>query len=119
MDVLAGVPVPSTSVDICMSNGFQLNSGVKILDGNGVLLVGGEAFAWRPWGPNRRLVNEKGQWQVDGTAFGLLGLVWPRPGQHDFFSSLSFSPAMGSPVTNRLAAHRSLDTRTWPRAPTA
>lgn len=81
MDVLGNTPVPSTSVDFCMSDGFQLNSGTKILGGDGVLLIGGQAFAWRPWGPGKTFVNAKGQWEVDNGAFGLLGLVWPRPGR--------------------------------------
>ena len=70
---------------------------MKIVGGNGVLLVAGEAFAWRPWeagtgkgkdgegregGPlwSKRLVNERGQWEVEDEAWGLLGLVWPKPG---------------------------------------
>jgi len=80
MDVLGATPVPSTSIDGCMPDGFQLNNGIKILDGSGALLVGGEAFAWRPWGVAKRLVNGKGQWEVHDGAFELLGLVWPRPG---------------------------------------
>lgn len=82
LDVLGNTPVPSTSVDVCMSDGFQLNSGVKILDGSGVLLVGGEAFAWRPWlaRGEKRLLNKKGQWEVPNETFGLFGLLWPRPG---------------------------------------
>ncbi|KAL2271922.1 hypothetical protein VTJ83DRAFT_1293 [Remersonia thermophila] len=88
LDVLASAPVPSTAVDVCRSNGFELNSGVSI-KGAGALLVGGEAFQWKPWeaessgkegrARKRRLVNEKGQWEVSEEAFGLLGLVWPRP----------------------------------------
>jgi len=47
-----------------------------------VLLVGGEAFAWCPWtGSGKRLVNEKGQFEVEDEAWGLLGLVWPKPGE--------------------------------------
>lgn len=80
MDMLASAPVPSTSVDICSSDGFKLNSGVSIYDGKGLLLVGGEAFEWQPWGPDMRLVNKKGQWEVPEGAFGLLDLLWPRPG---------------------------------------
>jgi hypothetical protein len=72
---------------------------VKIVGGSGVLLVAGEAFGWRPWeagrdgrgaygagagggkyGEGKRLVNEKGQWEVGDDAWGLLGLVWPKPG---------------------------------------
>lgn len=80
MDMLGQTPAPSTSVDICSSDGFKLNSGVSIYDGNGVMLVGGEAFAWRPWGPDLRLVNAKGQWEVREEAFAVLDLLWPRPG---------------------------------------
>ena len=67
-----------------MWDGFALNNGARIYDGSGVLLVGGEAFRWRPWedGGKRggRLVNKKGQWDVPNDVFGLLGLLWPRPG---------------------------------------
>jgi hypothetical protein len=82
MDVLANTPVPSTAVDICMSEGFQLNSGAKILEGSGVILVGGEAFVWKPWLPRgeHRLLNARGQWEVPNETLGLLSLVWPRPG---------------------------------------
>lgn len=60
---------------------------MKITGGTGVLLVAGEAFAWRPWespvpsGKTLSLVNEKGQWEVGDEAWGLLGLVWPKPGE--------------------------------------
>lgn len=80
MDMLGQTPAPSTSVDICSSDGFKLNSGVSIYDGDGVMLVGGEAFAWRPWGPDLKLVNAKGQWEVREEAFAVLDLLWPRPG---------------------------------------
>ncbi|KAI1768753.1 hypothetical protein GGR53DRAFT_351304 [Hypoxylon sp. FL1150] len=81
LDVLGNTPVPSTSIDVCMSDGFHLNSGARILDGAGVLLVGGEAFSWRPWlsRGEKRLVNKKGQWEVPNDTFGLLSLIWPRP----------------------------------------
>lgn len=80
MDMLGQTPAPSTSVDICSSDGFKLNSGVSIYDGKGVMLVGGEAFEWQPWGRDMKLVNNKGQWEVEDGAFGLLDLLWPRPG---------------------------------------
>lgn len=80
MDMLGTAPVPSTSVDICSSDGFKLNSGVSVYDGKGLLLVDGEAFEWQPWGPDKRLVNTKGQWEVPEGAFGVLDLLWPRPG---------------------------------------
>ena len=43
------------------------------------MLVGGEAFVWRPW-DRRRLLNAKGQWDVKAEAWGILELVWPKPG---------------------------------------
>ncbi|KAJ8121778.1 hypothetical protein ONZ43_g1852 [Nemania bipapillata] len=81
MDVLGNTPVPSTTVDICMSDGFQLNSGARIDEGSGVILVGGEAFVWRPWLPRgeHRLLNAKGQWEIPNESLGPLSLLWPRP----------------------------------------
>lgn len=82
LNVLGGTPAPSTSIDACLWDGFHLDSGVKITGGTGVLLVAGEAFAWRPWEAKEglRLVNQKGQWDVEDEAWGLLELVWPKPG---------------------------------------
>ncbi|KAI1384860.1 uncharacterized protein F4822DRAFT_375222 [Hypoxylon trugodes] len=81
LDVFGNMPIPSTAIEVCMPDGFQFNSGIKILDGSGVLLVGGEAFKWQPWLPRgeKRLLNKKGQWEVPNDTFGLLGLLWPRP----------------------------------------
>jgi hypothetical protein len=70
---------------------------VKITDGDGVLLVGGEAFSWRPWkgnegGEKSAMVNAKGQFEVDEQAWGVLDLVWPRPGMScPWFSYVSSS----------------------------
>jgi hypothetical protein len=87
------MPPPATSVDACTDDGFHLNSGARIDGGDGVLLVSGEAFRWRPWVAKRskQLVNSKGQWEVPGEVFGALGLVWPRPGA--FFVPLPLSLA--------------------------
>ncbi|KAL9474032.1 hypothetical protein ACSS6W_008412 [Trichoderma asperelloides] len=81
LDVLGSVPVPSTSVDVCMHDGFGLNSGITIEGGDGALLVSGEAFAWRPWEVKgeKKLVNEKGQFELPKEAFGLFDMLWPRP----------------------------------------
>ncbi|KAK1486287.1 hypothetical protein CCUS01_15192 [Colletotrichum cuscutae] len=81
MDVLANTPIPSTSIDACVWDGFHLNSGVKIMDGDAALLIGGEAFEWRPWEAkgSKNLINAKGQFELPAEAFGLLDLVWPRP----------------------------------------
>lgn len=68
---------------------------MKITNGAGVLLVAGEAFAWKPWNAARitvegkndagmgtkRLVNDRGGFEVGPEAWGVLGLVWPKPGE--------------------------------------
>lgn len=81
LDVLADVPIPSTSVDVCMYDGFGLNSGVTISDGNGVMLVDGEVFNWRPWEAkgSMNLANKKGQFDIPAQSFALFDLIWPRP----------------------------------------
>ncbi|KAK5108042.1 hypothetical protein LTR62_008816 [Meristemomyces frigidus] len=79
MDIMSGMPAPSTAIDSCMHDGFALNSGLKVT-GSGVLLVGGEAFKWRPWSSSgSRILNAKGQFEVDGLVWGVLDLVWPKP----------------------------------------
>ncbi|KAM0709800.1 hypothetical protein Q7P35_003841 [Cladosporium inversicolor] len=101
LDVLGGMPPPTTGIDACMPDGFALNNGTRIT-GAGVMLVGGEAFKWRPWvRPGRKegtigegaagddikgvesmsgkLKNAKGQWEVDRLVWGALDLVWPKP----------------------------------------
>lgn len=83
LDVLNNTVAPSTSIDACLSDGFQLNSGLKVTGGSGVLLIAGEAFAWRPFeGRRAPLINAKGQWECDDEAWGVLDLVWPKPGTH-------------------------------------
>ncbi|RDW57560.1 Mth938-like domain-containing protein [Aspergillus mulundensis] len=84
LNVLGNIPTPTTAVDACLDTGFHLDNGVKITGGDGVMLVGGEAFTWRPWlgkqdGDKSSMVNAKGQFEVDEQAWGLLDLVWPRP----------------------------------------
>lgn len=82
LDVLGNTPAPSTSVDVCMYDGFGLNSGITIANGDGALLVNGEAFRWRPWvvtGENK-LVNSKGQFEIPGESLAMLDILWPRPG---------------------------------------
>lgn len=90
LDVLGGMPPPTTGIDACMEDGFALNNGLRIT-GAGVMLVGGEAFKWRPWvrpgnddvkdvtSMNGKLKNAKGQWEADRMAWGALDLVWPKP----------------------------------------
>lgn len=103
LDVLNRTQAPSTSVDVCTSDGFVLDSGLRITDGDGVMLLGGEAFVWRPWmavaatadtkgivtGETLRraggdgtggMFNKFGQWEVGEEAWGVLRAVWPKPG---------------------------------------
>jgi hypothetical protein len=71
-----------------MYDGFGLNSGATITDGNGALLVDGEVFNWRPWEAkgSLNLTNKKGQFELPPQAFALFDLIWPRPGE---FPSIS------------------------------
>ena len=88
MNVLGNMPPPMTAIDACLSDGFHLDNGVKITDGAGVLLVGGEAFAWTPWlepegaasKGRGNMINQKGQWEVSRDSWGVLDLMWPKPG---------------------------------------
>lgn len=91
---MGNIPAPTTAITTCLEDGFNLNSGLRIDGGSGCLLVAGEAFRWRPWqagsrnetsGSWRALVNSMGQWEVSKEAWGLLELVWPKPGMYTFF----------------------------------
>ncbi|WEW58916.1 hypothetical protein PRK78_004384 [Emydomyces testavorans] len=84
LDIFTDVAAPSTAIDACLHDGFHLNNGLKISGGDGCLLVDGEVFAWRPWeagkkGGKAAMVNDKGQWEVGEDAWGVLGLMWPKP----------------------------------------
>ncbi|KAK1832350.1 hypothetical protein QBC39DRAFT_433417 [Podospora conica] len=88
MDVLGNTPVPASAVTACLDDGFAFESGLRVDGGDGVLIVGGEVVRWRPWVAagaggkgvgGKRLVNDKGQWEVGREALGVLGVVWPRP----------------------------------------
>lgn len=93
MNVLGNMPTPATSIDACLSDGFHLDNGLKIGGGSGCLLVAGEAFSWRPWEAfgkgaeegKRKMFNERGQWDVQKDVWGVLDLVWPKPGTPSTF----------------------------------
>lgn len=96
MDVLSSTPAPTTAIDACLSDGFHFDNGLKISGGSGCLLVGGEAFSWRPWeapGNRKGLLNAKGQWEVGSEAWGLLDLLWPKPGRAVRFSIILLTTA--------------------------
>lgn len=80
MDVLSGAPTPTTAIDMCLPDGFQFDNGLRITKGGGCLLINGETLEWRPWeASGGRLLNDKGQWECDDHAWGVLDLVWPKP----------------------------------------
>ncbi|KAG5930581.1 hypothetical protein E4U42_006669 [Claviceps africana] len=116
MNMLGGMPAPSTSVDVCMYDGFGLNSGITIADGDGALLVNGEAFRWKPWEArgSLELTNKKGQFDLPLEAFGLFDLLWPRP---DLLvlgvgkSNLPLSPETRKHITELGMRVEVLDTR--------
>ena len=93
MDVLGNTAAPTTAIDACLSDGFLLDNGLRIIGGCGCLLVAGEAFSWRPWeagirpgsSGKGRMINKKGQWDVEKEAWGVLELVWPKPGMSCVF----------------------------------
>ncbi|KAF2024052.1 hypothetical protein EK21DRAFT_79545 [Setomelanomma holmii] len=88
LDVLRNTVAPATSIDACTHDGFALNNQVRI-GGSGLLLIGGEAFRWWPWvkegsldsrgNMTGRLLNSKGQWEVQPESWGVLELVYPKP----------------------------------------
>lgn len=93
LDVLRNTAAPATSIDATTPDGFALNNQMRV-SGCGLLLVGGEAFRWRPWVSGEkeevtgRLKNAKGQWEVKEGAWGALELVWPKPGMSQHCGSM-------------------------------
>jgi NADH dehydrogenase [ubiquinone] 1 alpha subcomplex assembly factor 3 len=62
--------------------GFHLNNGIRTTDGSGILLLGGEAFTWRPWGPSSTigsLLSRTGILNIEPSMFGLLDVLYPKP----------------------------------------
>jgi NADH dehydrogenase [ubiquinone] 1 alpha subcomplex assembly factor 3 len=104
LDVLRNTVAPATSIDACTGDGFALNNQMRI-SGSGILLIGGEAFRWRPWlregrkegtiggggteddAMTGKLLNAKGQWEVEMGAWGVLELCWPKPGMSPYHPS--------------------------------
>jgi len=97
LDVLRNTVAPATSIDACTGDGFALNNQMRI-SGCGILLIGGEAYRWKPWlregrkegtvaeggtgddAMTGKLLNAKGQWEVPEQAWGVLELLYPKPG---------------------------------------
>lgn len=86
LDVLGGVPVPASAIAECRTDGFKFESGAVVAGGDAVLVVGGEAFAWRPHddddaGDVVTALDARAGWDVPDQAWGVLKVVWPRPGE--------------------------------------
>ncbi|CAI7649440.1 unnamed protein product, partial [Penicillium manginii] len=89
LDVLADAAAPAAAIDATLDTGFDLSNGVRMRNGDALLLVGGEPFAWRPWkaikgaandqAAKAAMVNAKGQFELPEEVWGLLSVVWPRP----------------------------------------
>ena len=96
LNVLSDAPPPTTSIDACLADGFHLDNGLKIGGGSGCLLIAGEAFSWKPWEANGKvggldrvnMINTRGQWAVEKGAWGVLDLVWPKPGTVSFHTCI-------------------------------
>lgn len=89
--------MPATAVTACLADGFRLEGGGVVSDGAGVLVVGGEAFEWRPGpllqrlrqppqqgstasGEGSGLLDGSGRFDLDAESLGVLDVLWPRPG---------------------------------------
>jgi NADH dehydrogenase [ubiquinone] 1 alpha subcomplex assembly factor 3 len=62
--------------------GFHLNKGIKTSDGSRILLLGGEAFRWRPRGSDKpigSLLSRTGVLNIEKDIFGLLDVLYPKP----------------------------------------
>jgi NADH dehydrogenase [ubiquinone] 1 alpha subcomplex assembly factor 3 len=90
MDIYSTAATPATAIDACTPHGFHLNNGVKISGGSGVLLFGGEAFAWRPWSASASasatasasigsLLTPTGTLEIPLSSLGVLDLLYPKP----------------------------------------
>ena len=90
MNVLGSTPPPAFGVEACLDDGFELNDNL-IVPQSGVMLLGGQAFRWRPWAASgrrngsqehgARLLNARGQFEPDLGSWGVLDVIWPKPGE--------------------------------------
>ena len=90
MDIFntASVQTPATAIDACTPDGFHLNNGTKTSGGAGILLVGGEAFTWRPWDTSTAagsapsaasLLSGTGVLSLPPQSLSVLALLYPKP----------------------------------------
>lgn len=90
LDILSSTSAPATSIDACTTDAFHLNNGLKTPSGAAVLLIAGEAFAWRPWFPqlspsgllgvpSARPGSKTKVLKLDDAALGVLELLYPKP----------------------------------------
>lgn len=104
MDIFnsSATPQAANAIDACTPTGFHLSNGLKTTNGAGLLLLGGEAFAWRPWttvaspsssntttttttssagagGGEASLRDKKGMLVLPPATLALLNHLYPRP----------------------------------------
>lgn len=93
MDIFnsSSTPQPANAIDACTPTGFHLSNGLKTTDGAGLLLLGGEAFSWRPWtlsaspsaenikSEGKTLRDNRGMLVLPPEALALLNHLYPRP----------------------------------------
>ena len=86
LDIYSNTTPPATTIDACLDDGFHINNGEKVTGGSGVMLLGGEAFKWKPWkaisesATPYTLLAKTGALDLSGTKmFGLLALLHPLP----------------------------------------
>lgn len=88
LDVLGSIPPPPSAVEATYPDGFLLNNGVQIHDG--VMLLNNEVFRWLPalkGGLEENKAKTGGMLELTEEAWGLLDVVYPKPG---WFTSLSY-----------------------------
>lgn len=81
LDVLGSIPAPPSAVEAIYIDGFLLNNGVRVHDG--VILLNNEVFQWRPalnGGPEESKAKARGMLELVEEAWGLLDVVYPKPG---------------------------------------
>lgn len=81
LDVLGSIPAPPSAVEATYIDGFLLNNGVRVHDG--VMLLNNEVFRWQPalkGGLEENKAKAGGMLELVEEAWGLLDVVYPKPG---------------------------------------
>ncbi|RPA97480.1 hypothetical protein L873DRAFT_1809760 [Choiromyces venosus 120613-1] len=93
LDIYSDLPSPINSIEALYNTHFLLTNGTATAPGSGVFLLNDSAFAWTP-----DVSVDAGRVEFGKGAWGVLEIVWPKPGillSFLFFSFLSFLDAPG------------------------